>query len=88
MVRLTNKIISDRDGRIISRFWKELFRLTQTRLAMSTSHHPQTDGQPEKENRTLKEMIRHYISYQQNNWDDRYQLSSTPKTVAWTRPLN
>jgi hypothetical protein len=90
MVRLTNKIISDRDGRIISRFWKELFRLTQTRLAMSTSHHPQTDGQPEKENRTLKEMIRHNISYQQNNWDDRYryQLSSTPKTVAWTRPLN
>jgi hypothetical protein len=70
MVRLTNKIISDRDGRIISRFWKEIFRLTQTRLAMSTSHHPQTDGQPEKENRTLKEMIRHYISYKQNNWDD------------------
>jgi hypothetical protein len=32
---LPKKIISDRDGRFISRFWKELFRLTQTRLAMS-----------------------------------------------------
>jgi hypothetical protein len=37
------KIISDRDGRFISKFWKELIRLTQIRLAMSTSHHPQTD---------------------------------------------
>jgi hypothetical protein len=67
---LPNKIISDKDGRFISRFWKELVRLTQTRLAMSTSHHPQTDGQTEKANITLEEMIRHYINYQQNNWGD------------------
>jgi hypothetical protein len=45
---LPKKIISDRDGRFISRFWKVLFRLTQTRLAMSTSHHPQIDGQTER----------------------------------------
>jgi Integrase zinc binding domain len=67
---LPKKIILDRDGRFISRFWKVLFRLTQTRLAMSTSHHPQTDGQTEKANRNLEEMIRHYINYQQNNWDE------------------
>jgi hypothetical protein len=42
---LPKKIISDRDERFISMFWKELFRITQTRLSMSTSHHPQTDGQ-------------------------------------------
>jgi hypothetical protein len=67
---LPKKIISNRDGSFISRFWKELFRLTQTRLALSISHHPQTDGQTEKANRTLEEMIRQYINYQQNNWDD------------------
>jgi hypothetical protein len=64
---LPKKILSDRDVRFISRFWKELSRLTQNMLAMSTSHHPQTDGQTEKENRTVEEMIRHYINYQQNN---------------------
>jgi hypothetical protein len=40
---------------------------------MSTSHHPQTYGQTEKANRTLEEIIRHYINYQQNNWDDLLQ---------------
>jgi hypothetical protein len=44
--------------------------LTQTRLAMSTSHHPKTERQTGEANRTLKEIIRHYIKYQQNNWDD------------------
>jgi Chromo (CHRromatin Organisation MOdifier) domain len=39
---------------------------------MSTIHHPQTDGQTEKANRTLEEMIGHYINYQQNNWDDLF----------------
>jgi hypothetical protein len=56
---LPMKIISERDGWFISKFWKELLRLTQTRLAMTTSHHPQIDGQTEKENITLEEMIRH-----------------------------
>jgi hypothetical protein len=37
---------------------------------MSTSHHTQTGRQTEKANRTLEEIIRHYINYQQNNSDD------------------
>jgi hypothetical protein len=37
---------------------------------MSTSHHSHTYGQTEKANRTMEEMIRHYINYQQNNWDE------------------
>jgi hypothetical protein len=61
---LPTKIISDKDESFISRFWKELFRLKQTRLAMSTSHHPQTDGQTKKANRTLEVMLRHYINCQ------------------------
>jgi hypothetical protein len=67
---LPDKIISDSDGRLICKFWRGLFRLTPTRLAMSKRHNPQTGGQTEKENRTLEEMIGHYINYQQNNWDE------------------
>ncbi len=38
---------------------------------MSTAFHPQSDGQTERQNRTLEEMLRAYVSYQQDDWDDR-----------------
>jgi hypothetical protein len=85
---LPKKIISDRDGRFISRFWKELFRLTQTMLAVSTSHHPQTDGQTEKANRTLEEMLRTISTTNKIIGTTCYQLSNTPTTVACMRPLD
>jgi hypothetical protein len=36
---------------------------------MSSSHHPQTDGQTERTKRTMEETLRHYVNYRQNNWD-------------------
>ena len=42
---LPRQIVSDRDGCFINTFWQELFRLTSTKLATSTSYHPQIDGQ-------------------------------------------
>ncbi len=63
-------IISDRDTRFTSRFWKELWRLTGTKLLMSTAYHPQTDEQTERANRTLEDMLRHYVKYRQTDWDE------------------
>src|SRR6185369_2841973 len=42
---------------------------------MSTAFHPQTDGQTERTNRTLEEMLRAYVSYKQNNWDKYLALA-------------
>jgi len=36
---------------------------------MSTAFHPQTDGQTERTNRTLEEMLRHYVGPSQDDWD-------------------
>ncbi|KAG3185284.1 hypothetical protein PC128_g13361 [Phytophthora cactorum] len=50
--------MSDRDTRFIATFWTELFKLVGTRLAMSAASHPETDGQTERANRFVKDVLR------------------------------
>jgi hypothetical protein len=71
---LPSSIISDRDPRFTSKFWKALFKRLGTQLRMSTSHHPETDGQTERTNRTVEEMLRAFVNYKQNNWDEYLAL--------------
>ncbi|KAJ9516381.1 hypothetical protein QJQ45_011054 [Haematococcus lacustris] len=66
---LPKVIVSDRDPRFTSTFWQELFKLTGTHLNMSTANHPQTDGQTERANRTLEDMLRNYVSPHHDDWD-------------------
>ena len=63
-------IISDRDPRFTSSFWQQLWKLHGTQLKMSTAYHPQTDGQTERANRTLEDILRHYVSNKQDDWDE------------------
>ena len=63
-------IISDRDTRFTSFFWRALWNLLGTSFNMSTSAHPETDGQTERMNRTLEQMLRSYVNYKTNDWDE------------------
>ncbi|GKF57134.1 reverse transcriptase domain-containing protein, partial [Tanacetum coccineum] len=51
-------IICDRDPRFASRFWRTLQKALGTSLDMSTTYHPETDGQSERTIQTLKDMLR------------------------------
>ncbi|GKC97245.1 reverse transcriptase domain-containing protein, partial [Tanacetum coccineum] len=62
-------IISDRDGRFTSQFWKTLQKALGTRLDMSMAYHPQTDGQSERTIQTLEDMLRACVIYFGGNWD-------------------
>ncbi len=43
-----NSIVSDRDSKFTSWFWKSTLALLGTKLRMSSSFHPETDGQSER----------------------------------------
>jgi transposase InsO family protein len=62
-------IVCDRDSRFTSRFWTALMSLLGTRMHMSTAFHPQTDGQTERVNRILEDMLRAFVCARQSDWD-------------------
>ena len=68
---LPRVIVSDRDTKFTSSFWREVYKVMGTTLAMSSGFHPQTDGQTERANRSIEEMLRAYVGKHQNDWDDR-----------------
>ena len=82
---LPKQIVSDRDGRFISRFWKEVCRLLGIQQGMSTAYHPQTDGQTERMNRVLEDMLRAYVNPMLNSWDEKLSAVEFAVNNAWQR---
>ena len=67
-------IISDRDSRFTSNFWKSLQNAFNTKLDMSTAYHPQTDGQSERTIQTLEDMLRACVIDFGNGWANHLPL--------------
>ncbi|GJY56090.1 putative reverse transcriptase domain-containing protein, partial [Tanacetum coccineum] len=68
------KIISDRDSKFTSHFWKSLNEALGTQLDMSTAYHPQTDGQSERTIQTLEDMLRACVMDFGKGWDRHLPL--------------
>ena len=67
-------IISDQAPQFTSRFWRSLQKGLGTKVKLSTTFHPQTDGQEERTVQTLEDMLRACIFYFKGNWDKHLPL--------------
>ena len=69
-------IISDRDTKFTSLYWTTVFKLLGTTLKMSSAYHPQSDGQTERANRTMTEILRAFVHPQQDDWEEHLPLAA------------
>lgn len=68
-------IVSDRDPKFTSAFWKSLHQAMGTRLAFSTAFHPQTDGQSERVIQILEDILRACTIDYAGSWDTKLPLA-------------
>jgi hypothetical protein len=63
------KIVSDRGSQFTSKFWEKLHECMDTKPNFSSAYHPQTDGQTERTNQILEDMLRAYALKYRKSWD-------------------
>ncbi len=66
---IREKIISNRDAGITSRFWQTLFSALGTKLNISLAYHPETNDQTERVNQVLEDLLRIYNIDRQYQWE-------------------
>jgi transposase InsO family protein len=62
-------IISDRESQFVARFWEQLHASLGTHLIHSLAYHPQTDGQTERVNQIIEDMLRACVMEYSGSWD-------------------
>ncbi|SJL16373.1 uncharacterized protein ARMOST_19895 [Armillaria ostoyae] len=72
---LPSSIVSDRDSKFTSKWWRKLHWMMGSRLLMSTSFHPQTDGMTERMNRSVGQMFCAGLHPDQKDWYRRVDLT-------------
>ncbi|WVZ63810.1 hypothetical protein U9M48_013415 [Paspalum notatum var. saurae] len=80
-------ITSDRGSLFLSRFWEQLQAALGTNLVHSSAYHPQTNGQVERVNQILEDMLRACALTYSTKWDDCLLLAERCRTpLNWSEP--
>ncbi|GAA0172389.1 hypothetical protein LIER_26226 [Lithospermum erythrorhizon] len=66
---LPASIVSDRDSRCLTHFWRSFWKFLRTNLDMSSAYHPQSDGQTEVANRVLGDLLRCLVGDNIKAWE-------------------
>ena len=89
---IPEEIITDRDPKFTSEFWKEFTKQSGISHKMSTAFHPETDGQTERQNRTIGQILRIFANYQQDNWFEllpfvEFSINNNPSATTKHTPF-
>ena len=71
---VTVSIVSNRDPRFMAHFWESFQRAMGTRLVMSTTFNPQTDGQSERTIQALEDILRACVLDLKGSWEEPFPL--------------
>ena len=80
---MPDSVLSDRGPQFNNLFWDQVTALTGIKRRLSSAYHPQTDGQTERTNRTLEEMLRAYVSPDQSDWDEHLACAEFAINNSW-----
>jgi transposase InsO family protein len=80
------KIVLDRGSQFTSRFWKSFHDNMDTKLNFSSAYHPQTDGQTERTNQVLEDMLR-ACALQHGSSGTRVYLMLNSHIIIVIRPV-
>jgi hypothetical protein len=72
---LPQTIVFDWGAQFVARFWEQLQESLGTKLVRSSAYHRQTDGQTERVNHILEDMIRACAIDYDKNWDKSVSMT-------------
>jgi hypothetical protein len=86
------RIITDRGAIFLSEFWTALFKIMRTTLLITTSYHPQTDGQSERTNQTAEIALRHLVNASKTDWvnhlpEVEFTINNSPNASIKRSPM-
>ncbi|OUT22427.1 hypothetical protein CAS74_002161 [Pichia kudriavzevii] len=68
------RLFSDKDIRFMNKFWQTLHYLNGSSLLFSTTNHPETDGQTERFNKIVNQLLRKYSANNQLSWNEHLSM--------------
>jgi transposase InsO family protein len=72
---ISRTIVSDRGALFVAHFWEQLQKSLRTTVIRSSTYHPQTDGQTERVNQILEDMLIACVLHYGKDWDKSLSLA-------------
>lgn len=82
---IPQEVVTDRGTQFTSEFWRSVAKMLGVTQCLSSARRPQTDGHTERTNRTLEDMLRHFVSPSHDDWDLRLPCCEFAINNAWNQ---